>query len=535
MLKGGTKTLEGQDEAVLSNIRATKELASIARTSMGPYGLFKMIVTHLEKLIVTKNAIQMTSELEVKHPAAKMVVMAAANQALEYGDGTNLVITLAGELLSQAENLLTQGIVVADVVSGYEKSFEYIQKNIEKLRAPTKNPLDEKELRELIRSSIASKQYGHEDLISGLVSKAVLQIVHDNDFNADFVRVAKILGGGIEDSLVVRGLALPVVPRGTVQSMENCKIAVFSCPIELRETETKGTVLLEDAEELKKLSKSEEQMYEEMILSYKNLGINVIVSQMNIHELALHYCNKYGIMVIKIGSKYETRRLAISVGTEVIAIFRKADPDMPTGYCSSIKVQEIGDKKVIILRDERETDRRDISTIIIRAATDNVLNDVALAIGNGINVAKVAITDNRFLPGAGATELELGMQLKKLASTETGLEQYSIRAFAEALEVVPRIIAETAGLNADLALTEMTGLHAAGNVNMGIDVEGSNGKSTIDAVKANIYDAEAVKLWAIRSAVDAACSILRVDEVVMRKQAGGPKTPEQMQQEQARM
>ena len=167
---------------------------------------------------------------------------------------------------------------MADVVSGYEKSFEYIQQNIEKLRTPPKNPLDETELKDLIKSAISSKQYGHEDLISGLVSKAVLQIVHDNNFNADFVRVAKIPGCGIEDSLVVRGLALPVVPRGTVQSMDNCKIAVFSCPIELRETETKGTVLLEDAEELKKLSKSEEQMYEEMILTYKNLGINVIVS-----------------------------------------------------------------------------------------------------------------------------------------------------------------------------------------------------------------------------------------------------------------
>jgi len=165
-------------------------------------------------------------------------------------------------------------------------------------------------------------------------------------------------------------------------------------------------------------------------------------------------------MIVKIGSKYETRRFAISVGAEILTICRKAEGEMPLGYCSSIVVDEVGDKKVIVCKDDRKEECRNISTIVLRAATENVLNDVSLAIGNGINVAKVAVTENNFLPGAGATELELALQLKKLAAVEPGLEQYSIRAFAEALEVVPRILAETAGLNADLALTEIRGKHA---------------------------------------------------------------------------
>ncbi|CAL5992780.1 TCP-1_chaperonin subunit theta [Hexamita inflata] len=484
MMKGGTKNLQGMEEAVFMNIKATKELAAIARTSMGPHGLFKMIVNHLEKLIVTKNAVQMTSELEVKHPAAKMVVMAAANQALEFGDGTNLVITLAGELLAQAEQLLQQGIVVQDVVSGYEKAFKYIQDNIEKIRTPQISPLTEQGLKKLILSAVSSKQYGQEVIISNLISQAVLQIVKDGDFNADFVRVAKIPGGGIEDSFVVRGLVVPVQPRGIVQKMENCKIVVFSCPVELRETETKGTILLDNADELQKLSKNEEKTYEELILSYKNQGINVLVSQMNIHELALHYCNKYGIMVIKISSKYETRRFAISVGAELLTICRKAEAEVPVGFCSKIFVDEVGDKKVIVCRDDRTEDSRNIATVVLRAATENVLNDIALAVGNGVNVAKVAITQNHFLPGAGATELELAQQLKKVAAVEPGLEQYSIRAFADALEIVPRILAETAGLNADQVITELCGKHAQGLVNVGVNVEGIE-EQTIDTIEAS--------------------------------------------------
>ena len=174
--------------------------------------------------------------------------------------------------------------------------------------------------------------------------------------------------------------------------MKDCKIAVFTCPVELRETETKGTILLENAEDLKNISKNEEQQYEELILSYKKQGVNVIVSQMTIHELALHYCNKHGIMVIKISSKYETRRFALSVGAELLSICRKAETEIPCGFCSTIHVEEVGDKQVIVCRDDRPEDQRMIATVVLRAATENVLNDVSLAIGNGINVAKVAVT-----------------------------------------------------------------------------------------------------------------------------------------------
>lgn len=552
MLKAGTRYLSGTDEATFQNIAACAELSRITRTSMGPCGLFKMILNHLEKLIVTKNASAISTEIEVKHPAAKMLVMAAQNQALEYGDGTNLVIALAGELLICAESLLQQGIVVADVISGYEKAFAVIQEELRSEASPiiiSPVTVSTKEgIVATVRSALSAKQYGNEDVLAPLVADACSIIMRDGSFNPENVRVAKVSGQSIADSFVVRGFVIPAVPRGTVDFMKDCRIAVYGCAIELDQTETKGTVLLESASELVGLSASEEKAMEDRIKAFHDAGVNVLVSQMSFHELATHFCNKYGIMAVKIGSKFEVRRFAQSVGAQLLMTFRVPAEDK-LGFCGEMRVDEIGDKKVIICRDgddyrrptrraaEEDIDEaancRDISTIIVRAATQNVLSDVASAIGNAVNVAKAACVDSRMVPGAGAAEMYLATKLRAIAQRETGLEQYSIRAFAEALETVPRILAETSGLLADVAMAQLQAQHVEGRSMFGINIEaaGSDASYCLDAAKEKIYDNLGVKLWAFRMACDAACSVLRVDQVIMRKQAGGPKPQEAGQQQ----
>lgn len=568
MLKAGTRNLAGLDEAVYQNIEACSELAHITRTSLGPNGLFKMILNHLEKLIVTKNASTIATELEVKHPAAKMLVMAASNQAIEYGDGTNLVVALAGELLAQASALLQQGVVVADVIAGYDAAFERIQKVLaepENVVSPVADVRNPGELAKVLRTALASKQYGYEDVLAPIVAQACTMIMDGTGkFNPDSVRVAKVLGRSVADSFVVRGFVIPALPKGTVDRMEKCVIAVYACEVQNEETETKGTVLLESAEELVSLSASAEHRMEEKIKALKAAGVNVIVAQMNIHDLAVHYCNKYGILCIKIGSKYEIRRFAKSVNAQLLMTFRVPEPAR-CGHCDIMQLQEIGDKKVVVCKDEAapaeepaaelgarsaaalangEEDAgiprascRDISTIVIRAATQNVADDVAVAVGNAVNVAKATVADGRFVPGAGACEMHLATSLRSMAATTTGLEQYAIRAFADALEIVPRILAETSGLHADTVLSQLQASHVAGDLRSGVNVEGGSALAVsapaapsaaakqdlcLDAVEAGILDNLAVKSWAIRMAVDAACSVLRVDQVVMRKQAGGP-------------
>lgn len=556
MLKAGTRELSGLDEAVYQNIDACVELSRMTRTSLGPNGLFKMILNNLEKLIVTKNAGAIVSELQIKHPASKMLVLAAQNQAMEYGDGTNLVLTLAGELLHQAKLLLQQGIVVADVVKGYELAFARICDEFEKKeRGLSVDTVDVKTIEgieKVVRPALMAKQYGHEDVLAKLVSEACSMIMHNDPetgkktFVADNVRVAKVPGSTIDESFVVRGFVIPAIPKGSVQSMKKCKIACYGCPVELEQTETKGVVLIEDAKDLIGLSKSEEQAFEARIKSFADAGINVIAAQNNFHELAVHYCNKYGIMALKIGSKFEIRRFAKSTNSQLLMTFRLPTAEERCGSCGEMSIREIGDRKVIICRDldnesENKTEgSREISTIVLRSATQNVLNDMAAALGNAVNVAKAVCDDPRIVPGAGATEMHLANILEDEANRETGLEQYALRAFSESLKTIPRMLAETSGLKGDSVMTRLQVSHSAGEHSTGVNVEAACAREealtsdlnaeddndyVIDAMEANIVDSLAVKQWAIRMSVDAACTVLKVDQVIMRKMAGGPKVP----------
>lgn len=543
-MKAGTSSYSGLEEAVFKNIEACMQLVRITRTSMGPNGLSKMILNHLEKLVITKNASAIATEIEVNHPAAKMLVMAAQNQALEYGDGTNLVVTLAGELLDRAKNLLEQGLVVADIISGYERALRHILDELDNnsnstlIHRPFGDLHDKKQLALAIRPAIASKQSGYEDFLSELVAEACIQVIPEDPrlFNPESIRIAKVPGKSITDSFVVRGFVIPTLPRGAVQQMKNCKIAVYGCAIELDRTETKGTVLLQSAEELLDLSASEEKAMDTRIKEFADNGINVIVSQMSFHDLALHFCDKYNILAVKIGSKFEVRRFAKSVGATLNMTFKVPEKEK-LGVCSEMIIEEIGDKQVIVARDDGSTTTgvgtteeggvncRDITTIVLRAATQGVLNDVSVAIGNAVNVVKATCGDDRFLPGAGASEMALATQLHELASKEPGLQQYSMHAYAEALEIVPRLLAETAGLSTDEVMTEMQSKHVQGVDYTGVNVDGAseNGEWTINTCAAQIYDSLPIKSWAIRMATDTACNVLRVDVIVMRKQAGGPK------------
>ena len=543
MMKVGTSSYSGLEEAVFKNIEACMQLVRITRTSMGPNGLSKMILNHLEKLVITKNASAIATEIEVNHPAAKMLVMAAQNQALEYGDGTNLVVTLAGELLDRAKDLLEQGLVVADIIAGYERALRHILNELDSnststlVHRPFGDLHNKKQLALAIKPALASKQSGYEDFLSELVAEACVQVIPEDprSFNPESIRIAKVPGKSITDSFVVRGFVIPTLPRGAVQRMQSCRIAVYGCAIELDRTETKGTVLLQSAEELLDLSASEEKAMDARIKEFADNGINVIVSQMSFHDLALHFCDKYNILAVKIGSKFEVRRFAKSVGAALNMTFRIPEKEK-LGACSEMAIEEIGDKQVIVARDngaadtanasgDSEVSCRDITTIVLRAATQSVLNDVSIAIGNAVNVVKAACSDDRFLPGAGAAEMAMATQLHALASKEPGLQQYSMHAYAEALEVVPRLLAETAGLPADEVMTEMQSKHVQGVDYTGVNVDGADesGAWTLNTSAAQIYDNLAIKAWAIRMATDTACNVLRVDVIVMRKQAGGPK------------
>ncbi|KAG9452059.1 hypothetical protein H6P81_004963 [Aristolochia fimbriata] len=522
LLKEGHRHLSGLDEAVLKNIDACKQLSTITRTSLGPNGMNKMVINHLDKLFVTNDAVTIVNELEVQHPAAKILVLAGKAQQEEIGDGANLTISFAGELLQNAEELIRNGMHPSEIISGYTKASNKATEILAELIENGSETMDVRNKDEVvsrIKSAVASKQFGQEDILCPLIADACIQVCPKNpaNFNVDNVRVAKLLGGGLHNSTIVRGMVLKSDAVGSIKRMEKAKIAVFASGVDTSATETKGTVLIQSAEQLENYAKTEEAKVEELIKAVADSGAKVIVSGGAVGEMALHFCERYKIMVLKISSKFELRRFCRTTGSVALLKLSQPNPD-ELGYADSVSVEEIGGVRVTIVKNEEGGNS--VATIVLRGSTDSILDDLERAIDDGVNSYKALCRDSRIVPGAAATEIELADRLKEFSRKETGLDQYAISKFAESFEMVPKTLAENAGLNAMEIIASLYAEHAAGNARVGIDLEGGVCK---DVATMNVWDLYVTKYFALKYAADAACTVLRVDQIIMAKQAGGPR------------
>jgi len=524
LLKEGTKHLTGKEEAVLNNINAVHQMAQITRTSLGPNGMNKMVVNHLEKLFVTSDAATILKELDVVHPAAKIAVMASQRQETEIGDGTNLVLVLCGEFLQNAGQLITKGLHPNDVIAGYSKALTKALEILEELVAYKVNDVRSlPEVTKILKPVLASKQYGYEDLLAPLVAQACIQVCPKvpQHFNVDNVRVAKILGGGVLDTSVVKGHVLARDAEGVIKHVKAAKIAVFGQGLDMSKTETKDSVVIRNAEDLLNYNKSEEKAIEKLVKEIFESGANVIVVGGSIGEMALHFLERSKIMIVKCPSKFELRRICKAVGaTPLVRLGGPTQEEL--GRCDLVTVEEIGSTKVTIFRQEAENSG--ISTIVIRAATSNLIEDFERAIADGVNIYKAMTKDGRFTAGAGATEIELAKRLQAFADATPGLVQYAIKKYGEAFEVIPRTLAENAGLKASEVLPKMYAAHQKGNIHDGLDIEEG---SISNAVELGVWDLLATKISALRLSTEAILTVLRVDQIIMAKPAGGPKPPKQ--------
>jgi len=404
------------------------------------------------------------------------------------------------------------------------------------------------ELSKALRTVVASKQSGTEDILANLVAEAVLAVLPKNplNFNVDNVRVVKIMGGSLEQSKVVKGMVFGREPDGIVKQARKAKVGVFSCPIDTQQTETKGTVLLKNAQEMVDFTKGEEERLETAIKELYDSGLRVVVAGSTVGDLAMHYLNRFNILVIKILSKFELRRLCRVVGATPLARLGAPMPD-EMGTVDVVETTEIGGDRVTVFRQEDASSATRTSTIVLRGATQNHLDDVERAIDDGVNVVKAITKDPRLVPGAGATEIQLVERISAFADKTPGLPQHAIRKFAEAFEVVPRTLAESAGLDATDVLSRLYTAHHRNNTDAqsegeeegssseeeepywttGVDLEvgSGSGDGTIDAVDEGILDLMASKSWAIRLASEAARTVLSVDQIIVARQAGGPKPP----------
>lgn len=532
LMKEGTKQYSGLEQVVMKNIEACKLLADITRTSYGPTGMNKMIINHLEKLFVTSDCATILRESEIQHPAAKLVQLASQMQEEEIGDGSNYVICLCGALLQEAEDLVRMGLHPSEIISGYQKAGVKALEIMETLSIFEINKQEMRDVNKLaqaIRSSVASKQFGCEDLLSPLIAEACLTVMPKNvyNFNVDNVRVGKVLGQSLKDSEVVKGMMFARDVVGEVKHVKNAQIAVFSCSLIAAEAETKGTTLITTAKELMDFSQGEEKEIEGLIKGVADSGVNVIVTGGSVDDMALHFIEKHGMMCMKLSSKFDLRRLCKATKANALVALgpvRKEDQ----GFCTSVDVKELGSHRITVFAQD-QADDTSVATVLLRASTSNVLNDVERAIDDGVNVVKAMgkFQPAKFLAGAGASDIEIGRQLAAWGEKQTGLQQYAIAKFAKAFEVFPRALAENAGHDALNLTSQLLSAHEKGNVNVGVSA--IDGK-LMDANEANIYDLLATKASALRLATDAVLTILRVDQIITAKQAGGPRTKPGAQQ-----
>ncbi|PWA88688.1 TCP-1/cpn60 chaperonin family protein [Artemisia annua] len=622
MLKEGHKHMSGLDEAVIKNIDACKQLSTITRTSLGPNGMNKMVINHLDKLFVTSDTATIVNELEIQHPAAKLLVLAGKAQQEEIGDGANLVVSIAGQHLEGAEELIRMGLHPSEIIIGYTKAsnktkllscasrleiyvvylygahsftaittdnvisipnmrftrigimkpntnmviwmaFTYIIPYItfgsgthriktdkllvfaklgeilEGLVEEGSETMDVRNKDEVIlrmKAPVASKQYGNEHILCPLIADvhffflsksyhlACIQVCPKNpvNFNVDNVRVAKLLGGGLHNCTTVRGMVLKGDTVGSIKRIEKAKVVVIAGGVDTTATETKGTVLIHSAEQLENYAKTEEAKVEELIKAVAESGAKVIVSGAAVGEMALHFCERYKIMVLKIASKFELRRFCRTTGAvALLKLGSTVNPD-DLGYVDSISVEEIGGARVTVVRNEQGGNS--VTTVLLRASTDSILDDLERAVDDGVNTYKALCRDSRIVPGAAATEIEIARKLKEFSFTETGLDQYAIAKYAESFELIPKTLAENAGLNAMEIISTLYADHAAGNVKVGIDLE--QGACT-DVSTLEIWDLYTTKFHALKYAADAVCTVLRVDQIIMSKPAGGPMRRDQ--------
>ncbi|XP_056644429.1 T-complex protein 1 subunit theta [Diorhabda sublineata] len=520
MLKEGARHYTGLEEAVVRNIIACKEFAQSVRSAYGPNGMNKMVINHIEKQFVTSDAATIMRELDVEHPAAKLMIMGSQMQDSEVGDGTNFVVILAGALLEHSEELIHLGVTPTEIAEGFEKALDKCLEILPNLVCYTiKDYRNVEEVTKGIKTSIQSKQYGNEDFLAGLVAKACVSIIpEDTTFNVDNVRICKVLGSGLLNSQVVQGMVFKRQIEGEVTKVEKAQIAVFSCAVDIMQTETKGTVLIKTADELMNFSRGEENLLELQIKSIADAGAKVLVAGAKFGDMAMHYINKYGLMAVRLNSKFDLRRLCKTVGATCLPRLT-APTAQELGYADIVCVEELGDTPIVSFKLSGKESR--LSTIVIRGSTDNYMDDVERAIDDGVNTFKGISRDGRFLPGAGAVEAELAIQLIKYADTLPGLEQYAVRKFASALEGFPKALADNSGHRSSVALQKVLEAHQNGRKNVGIDIESES--AVCDVLEKNILDLYQCKYWGLKYAVGAATTILRVDQIIMAKRAGGPK------------
>ncbi|OPY51069.1 MAG: Thermosome subunit alpha [Methanosaeta sp. PtaU1.Bin112] len=516
ILREGSQRTAGRD-AQRSNIMAAKAVAGAVRTTLGPKGMDKMLVDTMGDVVITNDGVTILKEMDIEHPAAKMMVEIAKTQDQEVGDGTTTAVVLAGELLKQAEELLEQDIHPTVIAAGYraaaDKSMEIL--NAMALKVSAK---DEDLLKKIAVTAMTGKgSQSNRDELADMAVKAVQAVVdEDGSVDTDNITVEKKVGGGIIDSMMVSGVVIdkdrlhPNMPK----SVKSARIALLNAAVEIEKTEVDAKIQITSPDQLQAFLDQEETMLKGMVDRIAATGANVLFVQKGIDDLAQHFLAKAGIYTVRRVKKSDMDKLARATGGRIVTSIHEISKD-DLGKAGLVEERKVSDEKMTFVQD---CENPKSVSIILRGGTEHVVDELDRAMEDALRVVGVALQDRLLVAGGGAPEVELALRLRAYASTVGGREQLAIEAFANAMEVIPKTLAENSGLDQIDSLVSLRSQHEMGSKTSGLDMD--TGKP-VDMMNLGVVEPLRVKTQAINSAAEAAVMILRIDDVIASK-SGGP-------------
>jgi len=523
VLREGSERTRGRD-AQSRNILAAKTIANAVRTTLGPKGMDKMLVDSMGDVVITNDGATILKEMDIEHPAAKMMVEIAKTQDEEVGDGTTTAVVFAGELLKQAEDLLEQEVHPTLIATGYrmasERAYE-ILKGIAHNVAPT----DTKTLKKIGVTSLTGKGAGiSRDMLTDLAVDAVKMIAEKGvkKIDIDHIKLEKKMGGSTEDTKLIRGMVIDKerVHPGMPKTVKNAKIALINSALEIEKTEVDAKIEITAPEQLKSFLEEEERMLKEMVQKVRESGANVLFCQKGIDDLAQHYLAKAGIFAVRRVKESDMKKLASATGGKIQMSLEEIRPE-DLGAAGLVEERKIGGEEMTFVED---CSNPKAVSILLRGGTEHVVDELERGMNDALRVVGVAIEDGKYVAGGGAAEIELALRLREYAASVGGREQLAIQAFADAIEVIPRSLAENAGLDPIDMLVALRSAHERGDKNAGLDV--FKGEPT-DMLEAGVIEPLRVKTQAISSGTESAVMILRIDDVIASSKqkmpaGGGP-------------
>jgi len=515
ILPEGTNRFLGRD-AQRMNILAGKVLAETVRTTLGPKGMDKMLVDSLGDIVVTNDGVTILKEMDIEHPAAKMLVEVAKTQEDEVGDGTTTAVIIAGELLKKAENLLDQDIHPTIVAMGYRQAAEKAQEilNVIAIDADDRDTL----LKVAMTAMTGKGTEKAREPLAELVVAAVKQVEEEGEIDKDHIKIEKKDGATIDDSVMVNGVIIDKEPvhSGMPKKVEDARIALLNSAIEVKETEVDAEIRITDPAQMQAFIEQEESMIKGMVDKIADAGSTVLFCQKGIDDLAQHYLAKQGIMAVRRVKKSDMEKLARATGATIVTNIDDLSYD-DLGLAGSVAEKKISGEEMIFV--EKCKDPKSV-TLLIRGSTEHVVDEIERAVEDAIGVVAATIEDGKVVAGGGAAEISIARGLKEYADSISGREQLAVSAFAEALEVVPKTLAENAGMDSIDALVDLRSAHEK-SLYMGLDVFKSE---VTDMYRAGVIEPWRVKKQAIQSAAEAAEMLLRIDDVIAS--TSGPKEPD---------